>query len=383
MSKIHSEIVTQSFNPFWSAATVKERSKINPNVKKTFNYLWKFFKICLFLFITVVGLWGCTQNYSESWTVTNPKLGVGLEVGYSYGTTGDYRYDLMTSNSGPYFTFSDYELSYGPFLAWFVWPATQIVLPIIYQTRVPLNQGIDYGFNTILGILVLLFIIRLITIGITLNSTLNTERMGEVQGKIAEINAKYKNANDSQSKKMKQIEMMQLYRKHKIKPAALFVQAFITIPIFLIVFKMVSLTRPIKATVLFSIWDLSVTPGSQIISDISHNWVYIFFVLLVVPMQIISQWLPQRWATKRNRNAKTTSQKGLEQLKKTRRIQWIMICVFAFFPVITPSAVGLYWFLNSIFTILQSYITHVFIIKRRQKTKTLSKLDQILNRELD
>lgn len=383
MNKVHSEITTQSFNPFWNVATLKERSRIDPNLKKALSYLWKFLKICVFLFLTVIGLWGCTQTYSEPWTVSNPRIGVGLEIGYNYGVTGDYRYDLTSSNIGPYFSFANYQLSYGPFLAWFVWPASQIILPILYQTRVPLTQGIDYGLNTILAILILLFIIRLITIGITLNSTLNTERMGEVQGKIAEINAKYKNATDTQSKKMKQIEVMHIYKKHKIKPAALFVQGFVTIPIFLIVYKMVSLTRPIKATILFGIWDLSVTPGTEIISDISRNWVYIFFVLLVVPMQIVSQWLPQFWATRRNRNAKTTSQKGLEQLKKTRRIQWILIFVFALFPVITPSAVGLYWFLNSIFTILQSYITHVFIVKRRQRTKTISRLDQILNRELD
>lgn len=61
-----------------------------------------------------------------------------------------------------------------------------------------------------------MFIIRLITIGITLNSTLNTERMGEVQGKIAEINAKYKNATDTQSKKMKQIEVMHIYKNTRL-----------------------------------------------------------------------------------------------------------------------------------------------------------------------
>ncbi|QZX49155.1 membrane protein insertase YidC [Mycoplasma sp. E35C] len=383
MSKLRSEIISQSFNPFWSAATVKERSRINPNVKKGFQFIWKVFKICAFLFILVIGLWGCTQFYAEPWTVSNPKIGVGLEIGYNYGTTGDYRYDLASSNNGAYFNFSEYSLSYGPFLAWLVWPATQIVLPILYGTRVPLGQGVDLGFNTILGIVTLLFIIRLLTIGITLNSSLNTERMGEVQGKIAEINAKYKNANDPQSKKMKQIEMMQLYKKHKIKPTALFVQAFVTMPIFLIVYKMVTLTRPVKATILFTIWDLSLTPGTQLISGFTQNWVYLIFILLVIPMQIISQWLPQRWASKRNRNAKTTSQKGLEQLKKTRRFQWIMIIVFSIFPVLTPSAVGLYWFLNSIFTIMQSYLTHVIIMKRRQRVKTISKLDQILNRALD
>lgn len=377
-----SEIKSKTFNPFWSASVVNENKYKEP-LKKASLILYKFLKIAIFLFLTVVGLWGCTQQFAESWVGTSPRLGSGLEIGYNYGTTGDYRYDLQSSGNTPYFSFSDFSLAYGPFYAWFVWPASQIVLPLMYATRTPLNSNsTELGFNTLLSIFILLLIIRIITMSITLNSTLATERMTEIQGKVAEINAKYKNRKDPQSRRNKQLETMRLYKKHKIKSSAIFVQMFVTLPIFLIVFRIVSALRPIKATVLFTIWDLSKTPTSELFSNFTNNgYLYIFFLLLVIPIQFVSQKLPQYWAQKRNRNARAQSLKGAEQIKKTKRIQLIFSVVIAFITAFSAAGVGLYWFLNSIFTILQSYLTHVIILKRRERIKGLSKLDKILNRD--
>jgi YidC/Oxa1 family membrane protein insertase len=77
--------------------------------------------------------------------------------------------------------------------------------------------------------------------------------MSEVQGKISEINAKYKDLKDMASKQKKQQETMEIYKKYKIKPFAAFEQMFITLPIFLIVYRVVTIVRPLKATYLFGI----------------------------------------------------------------------------------------------------------------------------------
>ena len=77
--------------------------------------------------------------------------------------------------------------------------------------------------------------------------------MSEIQGQVAEINAQYKDAKDMQSKQMKQQEIMALYSKNNIKPFAAFEQMFLTLPIFLIIYRVVTIVRPIKVTVLFTI----------------------------------------------------------------------------------------------------------------------------------
>lgn len=381
LNKKHKELKT-TFNPFWSAAVVNEKNGLK-NLKKAWGIIFKVLKVAIFIFLTIIGLWGCTQTLAQPWTGTNQLLGSGLEIGYNFGTTGDYRYDLQSNNVGPYFTFSDYTLAYGPFYGWFVWPASQIVLPIMYATRVPLGSGPELGFNMILSLIVLLFLVRLITIVITLNSTLALEKMNEVQGKLAEINAKYKGALDLQSKRNRQMEIMSLYKKHNIKSSASFVQVFVTLPIFLIIYRIVTTLRPIKAIILFNFWDLSKVPLTEIFSNFtSTGWTFIIFLIIVLPVQFISQKLPQIWASKRNENAKAHSQKSIEQLNKTKRMQLIFYFVFAVITAFSAAGVGVYWFLNALFTLLQSYLTHLFIVKRRTRRRlTYSKLEQMLERE--
>jgi len=145
-----------------------------------------------------------------------------------------------------------------------------------------------------MAILILLIIIRLLSILITMRSTLQNEKMTEVQGKISEINAKYKDVKDPQAKQRKQQEIMEIYSKNKIKPFAAFEQMFITLPIFLIVYRVVTIVRPMKSTVLFGIWNFAYVPLTQIFNDFTGlGWTYIFFLLLVMPAQWLSMKMPQ------------------------------------------------------------------------------------------
>jgi YidC/Oxa1 family membrane protein insertase len=88
---------------------------------------------------------------------------------------------------------------------------------------------------------------------VTIKSTLQNEKMNEVNAKLSEINAKYKGTSDVQSKQMKQQEIMQLYKKNNVHPFAAFEQILITLPIFLIVYRVVTILRPLKGAVLFNI----------------------------------------------------------------------------------------------------------------------------------
>jgi YidC/Oxa1 family membrane protein insertase len=114
-------------------------------------------------------------------------------------------------------------------------------------------RGLGGGLNTFFSILILLIIIRTLTLVITLRSTLQNEKMSEVQGKIAEINGKYKGATDMVSRQRKQLELQEVYKKHKIKPFAPIEQMMITLPIYTIIHRLISTVRPIKATHLFNV----------------------------------------------------------------------------------------------------------------------------------
>jgi len=373
ISDIRSEETTTSGSPFWAAKN-KDKKATFKNVMKQ---IWKWTKIAIFLFMMLMGLWGCFQSMFDPTIAQNSAVGVGLGFGFPFAKTGDFRFDLQAAaDAHQYNTFVNFSFAYGPFYAFFVWPAAWVVTQFMWVT----NSWWG-GLNTFLIIFLLLLFIRILTLAITLKSTLQSERMQEIQGEIAEINAKYKGLNDAQSKQMKQQETMALYKKKNIKPFAAFEQMFLTLPIFLIVYRVVTIVRPIKLTVLFNVWNFALSPLNQIFGNLTNGgWVYIFFLLLVAGSQIVSMIIPQRLSQKRSRLSMTSSAAGEAQLKKSRRTQYIFMVVMCVIVAFSPVGVGVYWFLNSGFTLLQSWILHKIIMSKKSKSKGASA--RILNFEI-
>lgn len=358
-------------SPFWSKPKTK-----SSNFKKYFKIIFKWIKFLIFAFFMLMGLWGCFQSMWDSQISTNVNIGAGLEFGFNFGTSGNWLYDLSSGGMyNQFHTFSNWSLEYGPFYAFFVWPGAWMVLNLMWLT----NNWIG-ATNALLSIFILLVIIRTVSILVTLKSTLQNEKMTEVQGKISEINAKYKDLKDNVSKQKKQQEIMELYRKNNVKPFAAFEQMFITLPIFLIVYRVVTIVRPLKASILFGIWNFAYTPLSQVFGNFTNlGWTYIFFLLLVIPTQFLSMKLPQKWAKKRNRNAATLSQKGGKQMKKMNLTQNIFAGVMSLIVAFSATGVGVYWFFNALFSLGQSYIMHRIILNSRKKHSSLeSKLDKLI-----
>lgn len=349
-------------SPFWQKSH-SESNNAKQKTKKILKLILKWSKLILYAFLLLMGLWGCFQTMVEPETKTDVILGQGLEFGYLWGTTGDWRYDLFSNGSGTqYYTFIDWGFQYGPFYAFFVWPGAKLVLEMMYPMR-----DLWGGLGALISIFVLLFLIRAVTLLISIRSTIQSERMSEVQGKVAEINAKYKDVKDMASRQKKQQETSELYKKYNIKPFAMFEQLFVTLPIFLIVYRVVTILRPIKATTLFEIWELGKTPLNEILQNLTNDgWKYIFFLMIIVPAQILSQKYPQ-WLSKKRTKKPSVSTKADSQMKKMKMTQTIMTVVLVFVVVSSPAGIGLYWFLSSLFSMAQAYIIHLLIMKKRKK----------------
>ncbi|MCF0217491.1 MAG: membrane protein insertase YidC [Malacoplasma sp.] len=367
---------TQVISPFWTQSFDSKKENVD-KVKKVLKTVWKFSKLFIYAFLLLMGLWGCFQTMFDPTVKTNTTIGSAMEFGFSFGTTGDYRYDLAGGNNEYYaFTSTNWNIDdYGPFFGLFVYPGAMLMLYIMY----PLKDAWG-GLNALLALFILLFIIRVITFLISIRSTLQSERMSEIQGKLAEINAKYKDVKkDMATRQKKQLETNELYKKYNIKPFAMFEQIFITMPIFLIVYRVVTILRPIKVISLFTIWNLSLSPLNEIFSNLSDGgWKFIFFLIILIPVQILSQKLPQMLAKRRNFNAKTSSDKGDKSAKRMRTMQIVIIVVMVFIVVQSPASVGLYWFMSALFTIMQSIIIHKYLMKKKKRGISLEdKLKQL------
>lgn len=361
------------------ASDITEKNSAKGKTLKILKLVLKFAKILLYLFLFGMGLYGCGQSMFEYRVMTSTVMGNGLEIGFIPGTTGDPYFDLIPNSSGSFFPLSDWTMAYGPFYALFVWPFAWLLLHFMWATR-----ALPAGLSGLFGILIVLIIIRLITALISIRGTFQQEKMNEIQGKIAEINAKYKDAKDMQSRQKKQQETQALYKKYKIKPFATFEQIFVTLPIFLIIYRVITTVRPLKAEILFEIWDLGLTPLDQIFSNFTGDngptpgWTYIFFLLIVIPTQFLSQKIPQKLSRIRSRNARTVGQSNNKALKRTKNISLVMNIFMAIIATVSATGIGLYWFFSALISLLQSYIIHLIIMKKRKSRSNIdSKLEKL------
>ena len=365
----YSKIILPSF-----ASSFTPENKQKKLWKTILKHTLRWLKFAIYIFLFGIGLYGCGQSMAEYWVSNSTNIGVGLEVGFAPGTTGNPFFDLIPTPGQAFFPFNEFSMDYGPFYALFVWPFARLFLEFMYATR-----NWPLGLGGLFGIIIILIIIRLITFFISIRSTFQTEKMQEIQGKVAEINSKYKDSKDMQSRQKKQMEINELYKKYKVKPFAAFEQIFVTLPILLIVFRVINIVRPLKATILFDIWDLGTSPVQAIFSNfIDGGWTYIFFLLIVIPTQFISQKIPQKLSRKRSRNAQTVGVQNNKSLNRTKTISTVMNVFMAIIAAVSASGVGIYWFFSSLISLLQSYVVHRIIMARRKgKTSIESKLSNL------
>ncbi|MBO7084878.1 YidC/Oxa1 family membrane protein insertase [bacterium] len=99
----------------------------------------------------------------------------------------------------------------------------------------------------------MLALIRLISIVVSVRSAIMTEKIQELNSQITAVKEKYKGAKDSQSRQMQQQEISQIYKKNNVKQGVMVEQMIITLPVFLIIYRVVTILRPFKYTTLFNI----------------------------------------------------------------------------------------------------------------------------------
>ncbi|XBA51614.1 Membrane protein insertase YidC [[Mycoplasma] cavipharyngis] len=350
--------------PFWE---LNKRNDNNSRDKtKVRKMIIKWIKFIVYSFTFIITLWGCFQQYGQSYVITVPSVGQGLEFGFDPGTTGDWRFDLASAGTGEYWVFSQYTLTFGPFIAWFIYPFAWISLHMIYAF-----QSVAFGgFATLFAMLIILILMRGIGFWPSLKSSLLTEKQLEHQGAIAEINAKYAKIEktDKQAKMRKTQEISQYNKKHGINPLGAFEKVLIDSPIFLIIWRLFSMLRPIKATILFGIWDLGAVPFFSIFQQFSQGgWIYIFLLLFVLPTQFISQRLPLILSKKRNYRATPVTLGGKKSGNKQKNIQLAVTIFFLLFTMFLSSAIGVYYFFSGLITISQTVIIHHIIVKKRKQ----------------
>jgi len=214
-------------------------------------------------------------------------------------------------------------------------------LVLIYQ-HVP---GHDFGVAVIL----LTVIIRIILYPLMIKSIRSQKILSDLQPKVREIQQKYKDDKEKQTK-----EMMALYQKEKINPFGGCLPLLLQLPILLALYRV--FWKGLQSGAMNMLYSFVPDPGVIDptffgIIDLSQGNVALAVVAGITQFIQSKMMMPK---TKKREFSKDQMGQFSEMMQKQ---------MLYFFPVFTvlillkmPSAIGLYWIITALFSILQQHL---------------------------
>lgn len=202
--------------------------------------------------------------------------------------------------------------------------------------------GHDFGVAVIL----LTIIIRVILYPLSVKAVNSQKNLQALQPKIQEVQQKYKSDKERQAR-----EILALYKTEKINPFSGLFLALIQLPILIALYQV--FWGGLNPKELMGLYSFIANPGqinSLFLNLVDLSKPNIVFAVLAG----IAQYFQTKMLLPKN-SAKLGGQKDISQIMQKQMVY--------FFPVFTviilmglPSALGLYWIVSGIFSIVQQYL---------------------------
>ena len=263
--------------------------------------------------------------------------------------------------------------SKGLFEGLLVYPIGSLVDVIVKGFR---GTGVSNGVAAFLGIVFVTFIIRALMLLLTFKQTQSNAKMTELQPEITKIQNKYPNSNTSQVEKQRMAEEMnRLYKKNKVNPFMTLIVLVVQFPIFICVWGALSGSAQLTNGTILGL-NLSHTIREVLLGK--AYWTAaggyaavtaLFLFLLMAGAQTISMLLPQ-WIQKKKAKQVASLGKNPAQKSQSNKMKWftyIMLALIIFMGFSLVSAMGIYWFIGAIFSIIQTVIMEVISNHRKHK----------------
>lgn len=254
-----------------------------------------------------------------------------------------------------------------------------LVFPIgwLTETFIKLFGGNDpaklaTGGPQILGLLVVTFIIRGLMLLLTFKQTAANSKMQMIQPEIAKIQAKYPNSNTNKNDQQRMaMEMQALYKKHGINPISSLITLVIQFPVFICVWGALQSSASLSTG---SFLGLNLSSSISSVLFKGENWgngsavTALILFLLMAGAQVVSMLLPRIFQKKNSKNVAKLGKNpaAKEQEDKTKWFTYIMMAMIIVMGFTLVSAMGVYWLVGAIFSIIQTVITQS-ISKKKKK----------------
>lgn len=211
-------------------------------------------------------------------------------------------------------------------------------------------------------------------------------KMQVLQPEMQKINDKYANRQDPDSQRMKQAEIGQLYKKHKVGIGGCFLP-FLQFPIFMAVYGAVRrfpYTIASEGTIYNLNWAEKTMFGKDVNStlfglpfDLFEDYAggpektqligIIVLVILVCGTQFLSQFLSERRQKKNSQRQQEDIPAYRRQAYKSQNAQgqntmkyvmYMMIFMMGTFVLTSKAGLGVYWLIGNLYSMLQMFINN-------------------------
>ncbi len=218
------------------------------------------------------------------------------------------------------------------------------------------------GWGQVLAILITTVTVRGLLILLTLKQTIGAQKMQTLQPELAKIQQKYPNSDKNQFERQALAQaQMALYKKHGVNPLGSILVMFLQFPIFIAVWGAMTGSASLASD---SVWGLNLNAqlGQSMINGwFSGGWwtAWVLFLLMTAAQFVstkLSMWLNKSKTKDVTRTtANPAADKQQKQSKMIMNVMFIMIIVMSF---TLPAAMGVYWFVGAIISVIQTLIVH-------------------------
>ena len=224
----------------------------------------------------------------------------------------------------------------------FIWQ-TFLETPLVnFMVLLTIASFGSYG----IAILAFTVISRGLTFPLTLRTMRSTKAMQDIQPQLQEMQKKYSDP------KRRSEETMKLYREAGINPLGCLGSQLIQFPIFIALYQVIRIT--IADTPEGMLYLEGRLYDFDLLRDAVPLSTRFFFMDLgaqrnyfLVGLVFAAMWLQQRIASSRSTAAATDQQKQMNQM-----MQWMLPAMFAWFVIVVPAGLGLYWAATTIIGIV-------------------------------
>lgn len=281
-----------------------------------------------------------------------------------YGPSSNWSVEIHTTDWGS-------AWSKGLLEGLIVYPVSCLVDALTFSMDPALS-----GVGQILALIITTIIVRLVVMGLTFKGTLDQQKMQALQPQIAKIQAKYPNSKENQAQNQRlQQETMALYKRNKVSMFSTIIVLVVQFPVFLSVWGALQGSAALSSGEILNL-RLSDTISSVLTNvsgawytNVNGWWTALVLFILMAGLQFLSVKLPQWINKKRTKDqAKLTANPTADD--NARRMKWMTYGMLIFTIIMgfaLPAAMGVYWAIGAVMSMIQTLITQLIMKKHLDK----------------